>query len=103
MSPLEKELKGGAPLKLLPHQAVVVEAVLSAAGKRVTLLRGDVGLGKSTTLVALASRLLREQPTARSLFLVPPALRMQFVDMLRRAGTPALLVDRCSSGNDRLC
>lgn len=94
MSPLEKELEGGAPVMLLPHQATFVEAVLGAAGKRVTLLRGDVGLGKSTTLVALASRLLQEQPTARSLFLVPAALRLQFVDTLRRAGTPALLVDR---------
>jgi hypothetical protein len=81
-------------MTLLPHQAAFVEAVLSAAGKRVTLLRGDVGLGKSTTLVALASRLLGEQPTARSIFLVPAALRIQFVDMLRTARTPALLVDR---------
>jgi superfamily II DNA or RNA helicase len=94
VSALERELEGGAPLKLLPHQATFVESVLGAAGKRVTLLRGDVGLGKSTTLVALASRLLREQPTARCLFLVPAALRLQFVDMLRRAGAAALLVDR---------
>lgn len=94
MSPLEKEPQGGAPVRLLPHQVTFVEAVLGAAGKRVTLLRGDVGLGKSTALVALASRLLQEQPTARSLFLVPAALRLQFVDTLRKAGTPALLVDR---------
>ena len=88
------ELQGGAPLRLLPHQATFVDAVLSAAGKRVTLLRGGVGLGKGTTLVALANRLLQEQPTARSLFLVPAALRLQYVDSLRKSGTPALLVDR---------
>lgn len=94
MSPLEKAVEGGAPVMLLPHQANFVEAVLGAEGKRVTLLRGDVGLGKSTTLVSLASRLLQEQPTARSLFLVPAALRLQFVDTLRKVGAPALLVDR---------
>lgn len=93
MSPLEEEIKG-SPLRLLPHQRAFVEAVLRDAGKRVTLLRGDVGLGKSKTLVALASRLLQEQRTARSLFIVRAALRPQFVDMLRKAGTPALLVDR---------
>ena len=94
MSPLERELEGGAPLRLLPHQTAFVESVLGATGQRVTLLRGDVGLGKSTTLVALASRLLHEQPTARCLFLVPAPLRLQFVEMLRRAGVAALLVDR---------
>lgn len=93
MSPLEEEVKG-SPLRMLPHQTAFVEAVLSATSKRVTILRGDVGLGKSTTLVALASRLLQDQRTARSLFLVRAALRWQFVDMLRKAGTPALLVDR---------
>jgi hypothetical protein len=93
VSPLEEEIKGSF-LRLLPHQTAFVEIVLRAAGKRVTLLRGDAGLGKSTTLVALASRLLQEQRTARSLFLVPAALRQQFVYMLRKADTPALLVDR---------
>lgn len=83
-----------ASLELLPHQAAFVDAVFGAAGKRITLLRGDVGLGKSTALVALAGRLLQERPRARSLFLVPAALRRQFVDMLRKAGAPALLVDR---------
>jgi hypothetical protein len=94
VSPLEEEIKG-SPLRLLPYQSAFVEVVLRDSGKRVTLLRGDVGLGKSRTLVALASRLLQEKRTARSLFLVPAALiRVQFVEMLRMAGTPALLVDR---------
>jgi hypothetical protein len=58
-------------------------------------LRGDVGLGKSAALVALASRLLREQPTARALVVVPAAaLRAHWVEMLRLAGTPTLSVDR---------
>lgn len=92
MSPLENN--GDAPVRLLPHQVAFVEAFLGAGSKRITLLRGDVGLGKNTALAALATRLLREQPLARSLFLVPAALRAQFVETLRNLGTPALLVDR---------
>jgi superfamily II DNA or RNA helicase len=93
MNPLEREITD-APEILLPHQAAFVDYVLGAGSKRTILLVGGVGLGKSTALVALASRLLLEQPATRSLFLVPAALRLQFVDRFRRAGTPALLVDR---------
>jgi Helicase conserved C-terminal domain len=81
-------------MKLLPHQTDFVDSALNPAGKRIILLRGDVGLGKSAALVALAGRLLQEQPAARAVFLVPAALRLQFVEMLRAAGTPTLLVDR---------
>jgi superfamily II DNA or RNA helicase len=84
----------GSPMKLLPHQSSLLETFFNPTSKRVILLRGDVGLGKATTLAALAGRVLREQPTARVLFLVPAALRSQFVEMLRDAGTPTLLVDR---------
>jgi hypothetical protein len=80
--------------KLLPHQTELVDAVLSPASKRVIQLRGDVGLGKSTALVALAKRLVQERPAARVLILVPAALRRQFAEMLRDAHTPTLLVDR---------
>ena len=82
-------------IRLLPHQAAFVEAVLNPAGKRVTLLQGDVGLGKGAALVALAGRFLQEQATAKVLFLVPGiAQRDQLVERLQRSGTPALSVDR---------
>lgn len=81
-------------MKLLPHQNALLETFFNPVSKRVILLQGDVGLGKSAALVALAGRLLRERPTARVLFLVPGALRFQFVEMLRDAGNPTLLVDR---------
>ena len=84
----------GRPIKLLPHQAAFVDVFFSPSSKRVIELRGEPGLGKHTTLVALSCRLLQERPTARTLFLVHAALRLQFVEMLRNAGCPALLVDR---------
>src|ERR1035438_7698742 len=81
--------------KTFIHQIAFVETFFNPASKRVILLRGDVGLGKSIALVALVSRLLRGRPTARALFVVPgAALRAQFVEMLRKAGTPTLQVDR---------
>jgi superfamily II DNA or RNA helicase len=89
----DNELKNSS-MRLLPHQIALVEAVFNPASKRVILLRGDVGLGKSATLVAVASRVLRERPTARVLLLAPAALQVQFVEMLRDAGAPALSVDR---------
>jgi superfamily II DNA or RNA helicase len=93
VSPTEIE-PNDSPMKLLPHQAALVETFFNPASKRVILLRWDVGLGKSAALVALSSRLLQEQPTARALFLVPRVLQAQFVEMLSDAGAPVLLVDR---------
>lgn len=81
-------------MRLLPHQAALVEAFFDPASKRVIVLRGEVGLGKSAALVAIASRLVQERPTARVLLLAPGALRVQFVEMLRDAGAPALAMDR---------
>jgi superfamily II DNA or RNA helicase len=81
-------------MKLLPHQNALLEVFFNPASKRVILLRGDVGLGKMATLVALAGRLMRVRPTSRVLVLVPAALRSRFVEMLRDAGSPTLLVDR---------
>jgi superfamily II DNA or RNA helicase len=80
--------------QLVLHQVAFIDAVFNPASKRVVVLRGDVGLGKSFALVVLASRMLRERTTARVLFLVPGVLRAQFVEMLREAGTPTLPVDR---------
>jgi hypothetical protein len=81
-------------MKLLPHQTALADTVLNAESKRIILLRGDVGLGKGTALAALATRLLKERPEARTLFLVPAAVRWQFVERLRAEGTQTLLVDR---------
>jgi energy-coupling factor transporter ATP-binding protein EcfA2 len=89
----ERETKGSR-VKLLPHQRALVETVLNSTSKRITLLSGDVGSGKTTALVALAGRLLQEQPTARALILVRAAVQRQFVERLREDGTPTLLVDR---------
>ena len=79
---------------LLPHQSAVVEAIFNPATKRVLQLRGVAGLGKSTTLVAIAGRLLREQPKGRVLFLAPAAIRTMYVEKFQDTGTPALLIDR---------
>src|SRR5438093_11393649 len=92
MSPIRRELN--SPMKLLPHQGALIETFFDPASKRLILLRGEVGLGKSVALAALASRLLQEQPTARVLFLVPAAMRSQFAERLRERSTPILLVDR---------
>lgn len=84
----------GSSVNLLPHQAALVETFFNPASKRVVLLRGDVGLGKSAALVALACHLLQERPMARVLLLAPNAIGLQFVERLSRAGTMAQHVDR---------
>lgn len=82
-------------IRLLPHQAALVETFFSPEAKRIIILRGDVGLGRSTALLAVASRLLRERPKARVLIVVPGiGLRAHLAYRLREAGTPTLEVDR---------
>ena len=93
MNPTVNELKESS-MQLLPHQVAFVGAFFDPKSKHVILLRAAVGLGKSTALVALVIRLLRERPTAKVLLLAPGALRLQFVDRLRSAGIPTLSVDR---------
>lgn len=94
MNPSANELKRSS-MRLLPHQAALVETFFNPASNRTILLRGDVGLGKGTALIALANRLLQERPTARVLLVVPgSALRAQFVEKFREAGIPTLSVDR---------
>lgn len=83
-----------SPVKLLPHQASFVDLVFAPSTKKFTLLRGQVGLGKGTVLVAIAARLLEQRPNARILLLSPAALRAQFIERLSLAGTPAIRVDR---------
>ncbi len=79
---------------LLPQQTAFVNDFFNTDSKRNILLRADVGLGKTTALVALASRFLVQQPSARVLFLAPGTLGAQFVEMLRTAGTDSMAVDR---------
>jgi hypothetical protein len=82
-------------LTLLPHQAALVDTVFNPGGKQITFLRGRVGLGKSTALVALAARQFQERPAARVLFLAPGgAFQKQIDDRLRGSDIPTLLVDR---------
>jgi superfamily II DNA or RNA helicase len=81
-------------VKLLPHQATLLDTFFDPTSKRVFLLRSDVGLGKTTALIAIIRRLQEERPGARALCLVPASLRLQYVDMLRNAGAPSMLVDR---------
>jgi SNF2 family DNA or RNA helicase len=93
VSPIER--KENLPsVKLLPHQSAFVDAFFNINGKRIVLLRGDVGLGKGVALVAMLSRLLEEHPEARALLIAPAALRTQFANMLQSNRCPALLVDR---------
>lgn len=78
----------------VPHLASFIETALSPNSKRVVMLRADVGFGKTHALLTLVSRLLKEEPTAKVLLLIPAAFRSQSVERLRDEGTPALLVDR---------
>jgi hypothetical protein len=93
VNPADDDPKSSS-LKLLPHQAALVDTFFNLDSKRIILLRADAGLGKTAALIALAGRLLRERPTARVILLAPGALRAQFVRTLRDVGTPALSVDR---------
>ena len=93
MSPRETE-RNEPWVKLLTHQAELVETVFSPSSKRIVLLKASAGLGKGVALVAVARRLLQERPNARALFLVPSALRYQFAKVLDDASVPSLLVDR---------
>ena len=86
-------MKDASQPPLLPHQAAFVETVLSSDAHCV-VLQGNVGLGKSRTLAALASRFLEGHPAARALFIAPRMLLSKFVERLKGQGTPALLLDR---------
>ena len=79
---------------LTSYQAEFIETVFSPSSQRTILLRGPVGTGKSTALVAAASRLLADKPKARVLFLVPSVQRWQFAYKLREEDVPSMVVDR---------
>ena len=81
-------------MTLLPHQSALLDTFFSPSSKRIIMLEGNVGLGKSTVLVSLAARLLSERSTARILLLAPKALELYFVEMLGESNTPVVVVDR---------
>lgn len=81
-------------MNLFPHQSALVDVVFSPQSKRIVLLRGDVGLGKSAALLAVVDRLRQGQPGARALVIVLAGLRPRFLDGLQDAGIPALILDR---------
>lgn len=93
MNPIEKDPKDFS-MRFLPHQTALVETFFNPASKRVILLRAEVGLGRNAALLALLSRLLQERPTARAMFLVSAAMRLQTAAMLQDVGVPNLVVDR---------
>lgn len=79
---------------LLPHQSAFVATVLDSSSAPIVILRAAVGLGKGVAMAALARSVLQGSPSGRVLFLVPAPLCLQSLETLRRAGAPALLVDR---------
>ncbi|HVT01742.1 MAG TPA: hypothetical protein VHL58_00020, partial [Thermoanaerobaculia bacterium] len=81
-------------LEMAPHHARLIEKFFDPSSKKVILLRSDPGMGKGNALVALAARLLGEEPAARILFLVPALMRSQFQERFLRAGIPAVILDR---------
>ena len=81
-------------IKLLPHQSALLDTFFNPTSKRIIILEGSVGLGKSTAFVSLATRLLSERSTARILFLAPKALGLHFAEMLGGLNTPVVVVDR---------
>ena len=85
---------GDVNIELMPHQLELVETFFSTKSRRVVVLRGDVGLGKSTALVAVTSRLLRTRSSPKVLFLVPSLGRAQFAEKFQDAAISATVVDR---------
>ena len=71
-----------------------MKAVLSSKGPNFTVLRGDAGLGKSTTLAALRASWWRLTRQRKPLLVAPRMLLSQFVDRLKSQGTATILLDR---------
>lgn len=91
-SPTDEEKNSLA--RLLPHQIAFLETFFNPLSKRVILLRGEVGLGKTFALVALMSRLLHDRPKARVLFLGSKALQEYMLELLSDTAVPGFIVDR---------
>ena len=70
-----------AKLDLLPHQLEPALAVF--AGARRVLLADEVGLGKTLQAAIVAAELVRREPDARILIVVPAPIVSQWSDELR--------------------
>ena len=84
------------PLRtLFPHQSDFVDSVLDPAGKRIICLGANVGMGKTFTLAALASRFLQAHPAARVLILCPAvALCNHMREIINEQGSRAIHINR---------
>ncbi len=71
---------GAAAVAILSYQ--LEPALAFATGARRVLIADDVGLGKTIQAGAVIAELLRREPVARVLILVPSALRRQWLDEL---------------------
>jgi SNF2 family DNA or RNA helicase len=85
---------GQQSIQLLPFQAAFVQTATDPNSARLLLLRGDVGLGKTTALIAVISRLRQGNPAARILVLCPSSLRFKWLDKLQSESVPAVIIDR---------
>ena len=72
MNSTANDNKKTAPTRLLPHQAALVDLFFSPSSKRALVLKADVGLGKSTALIAVASRFLRAASAECFVLSLPP-------------------------------
>lgn len=80
--------------KLLPYQEKFVEAYFADSGSRVHRLIAPAGSGKTTTVLALASRLLSQNDSARVLILSEPKVAaLQHESALRDWGIDSVLMD----------
>ncbi len=83
------------PRKLFRHQSDFVDTVLNPASKRIICLGANVGLGKTLTLAALASRFLQSHPATRVLILCPAgALCDHMREIIHEQGSKAVHVSR---------
>ena len=82
------------PESLTSYQLELIDLVLAPDCEPIVLLRSKPGLGKTTALVALVGRLLREKPGARVLVLCPAALKSEWAGKLQDQHTACIVIDR---------
>jgi superfamily II DNA or RNA helicase len=82
-----------AGVTILPHQ--LAPALAAISGVRRLLIADEVGLGKTIQAGLIAAEILRRDPSARVLVVVPAALAEQWLDELRqRFHLACMLADR---------
>lgn len=79
---------------LLPHQLDLIDQVLGDKGRGRTYLEAPPGMGKSTTLRALAAEAVRRNPRARVLFVGPLAALVEQFEMCLSRTVKIMRVDR---------